>query len=719
MKVVPRCTLILTAIFLLGTALPAHAQSQPVTTVTCANTCSPSFSNYVGTVSLSLTCNPQSPASYTGTLTVNGVSVSETQTCTPPTAPCSAVGVNSWGAGCSETINYPSIPSGTTVTNTNTAPGYSGSVQWTCNNGAWVGPTNISCTANPVAGICGSANGYTYPNGSTSYSPYTQCSSGSSSNSAFPSAGGTTYWTCSGTNGGPASPTCSASQAAPATPTVTISQSASQTTSNGSQALGGQGFTVSWAVSGSATSCTVNHQTPDGAWTNGWGSSGGTGGSQSASPGWVGTHQWSVSCTGPGGTSNTASLSHAVVCPSGTAWNGSSCITPPTASLLIDGMSSETLTPGQSNTKTWSSTGGTSWSSSYTMSGTCTNQGSGGWVANTASGSVTNTANSANSGCTAIITYTVSNAAGTAQSSISVTTAAQSTPTGSLNVSPVSCTIASGASTCTSVASWTTSNATGPLLKDMNTGAWLSTASASSGLTVWVAYPQTVFNLQEQSGSKVYDTKTVSASCASGTSWNGSVCAPPAASCSATAIGSCNLSSTSSGGSSGSCVSGDVGSCSYSCSNGTWYVSSNSCAAPANCTTPWGSTVASGVSVTAFQSPSVIAPATCSSDPSQTRTCTNGTLSGSYQYQNCTVLNPTATISANPTRVQSGKTTTVTWSSTDTTSCSVTGPGLSASGTSGSQAVAVTTQSTYTVSCNGGAATATALVNVVPTFQEF
>ena len=197
------------------------------------------------------------------------------------------------------------------------------------------------------------------------------------------------------------------------------------------------------------------------------------------------------------------------------------------------------------------------------------------------------------------------------------------------------------------------------------------------------------------------------------------VAPPPAASCSATTIGSCNLSSTSSGGSSGSCVSGDVGSCSYSCSNGTWYVSSNSCAAPANCTTPWGSTVASGVSVTAFQSPSVIAPATCSSDPSQTRTCTNGTLSGSYQYQNCTVLNPTATISANPTRVQSGKTTTVTWSSTDTTSCSVTGPGLSASGTSGSQAVAVTTQSTYTVSCNGGAATATALVNVVPTFQEF
>ncbi|HUY05173.1 MAG TPA: hypothetical protein VMV62_00400, partial [Candidatus Paceibacterota bacterium] len=53
-----------------------------------------------------------------------------------------------------------------------------------------------------------------------------------------------------------------------------------------------------------------------------------------------------------------------------------------------------------------------------------------------------------------------------------------------------------------------------------------------------------------------------------------SVTAPPPASCSATTIGSCNLSSTSSGGSSGSCSSGYVGSCSYSCSNGTWSVSS-------------------------------------------------------------------------------------------------------------------------------------------------
>ena len=190
-----------------------------------------------------------------------------------------------------------------------------------------------------------------------------------------------------------------------------------------------------------------------------------------------------------------------------------------------------------------------------------------------------------------------------------------------------------------------------------------------------------------------------------------------AASCPTTTIGSCSLSPTASGGTSGSCIAGYTGSCSYSCSNGTWYASSNSCAAPANCTTPWGNTIASGVSVLAFSTPSVVSPAACPA--SQNRLCTSGTLSGSYQYQNCTVLNPTATISASPTRVQSGKTTTVTWSSTDTTSCTVSGPGLSASGTSGSQPVTVTSQAVYTVSCNSGAATATATVNVVPTFQEF
>ncbi|MFA5132152.1 MAG: CARDB domain-containing protein [Candidatus Paceibacterota bacterium] len=53
-----------------------------------------------------------------------------------------------------------------------------------------------------------------------------------------------------------------------------------------------------------------------------------------------------------------------------------------------------------------------------------------------------------------------------------------------------------------------------------------------------------------------------------------------------------------------------------------------------NCTLPWGGTLASGSSVTAYQTSSVTSPATCSSE---TRTCNNGALSGSNQYQTCNV----------------------------------------------------------------------------------
>lgn len=47
-----------------------------------------------------------------------------------------------------------------------------------------------------------------------------------------------------------------------------------------------------------------------------------------------------------------------------------------------------------------------------------------------------------------------------------------------------------------------------------------------------------------------------------------------------------------------------------------------------------GQTVSSGASVTAYQAQTVESPATC---VSETRICTNGTLSGSYQYAACTV----------------------------------------------------------------------------------
>lgn len=139
---------------------------------------------------------------------------------------------------------------------------------------------------------------------------------------------------------------------------------------------------------------------------------------------------------------------------------------------------------------------------------------------------------------------------------------------------------------------------------------------------------------------------------------------------------------------------------SYTCSgyggNDIWRNAWLTVNAPANCTFN-GSTVNHGASVTAYQSPSVPYNQTCNS---QTRTCNNGSLSGNYNHQNCTVSNPppTCALSLNPTAVTQGTPSTLSWSSTDATSC--TGNNFSTGGaTSGSVSVTPSQSTTYTASC--------------------
>lgn len=220
--------------------------------------------------------------------------------------------------------------------------------------------------------------------------------------------------------------------------------------------------------------------------------------------------------------------------------------------------------------------------------------------------------------------------------------------------------------------------------------------------------------------------------------------------------------------------------------------------AAAACSLPWGGTIANGVSTTAYQASSVTSPATCAS-VSESRTCDNGVLSGSYTNQTCsviptatltaapetirrnrsatltwssggaascvatggfstgnatsgsasvtplttsayqitctgsggsttvlaqttiTVINPSVTITAAPVRTLSGSSSIISWSSVDATSCAVSGPGLSATGTSGSRTVAITSQSKYVITCQtaDSPVTSSVLVNVAPTFKEF
>jgi len=59
-------------------------------------------------------------------------------------------------------------------------------------------------------------------------------------------------------------------------------------------------------------------------------------------------------------------------------------------------------------------------------------------------------------------------------------------------------------------------------------------------------------------------------------------------------------------------------------------------AAPSSdCTAPWGVTVPDTQSITAYQTQAVVSPASC---VSENRTCSAGTLSGSYQYASCSVI---------------------------------------------------------------------------------
>ncbi|GEM_PF-3166744 len=88
----------------------------------------------------------------------------------------------------------------------------------------------------------------------------------------------------------------------------------------------------------------------------------------------------------------------------------------------------------------------------------------------------------------------------------------------------------------------------------------------------------------------------------------------------------------------------------------------------------------------------------------------------------------TVEITAVPARVRPGNSTTLSWSAGGiNTSCVITGPGVSQTVSAAACTVpagssptgTITSQSTYTISCDSGAITDSVIVNVIPEFEEF
>ena len=111
----------------------------------------------------------------------------------------------------------------------------------------------------------------------------------------------------------------------------------------------------------------------------------------------------------------------------------------------------------------------------------------------------------------------------------------------------------------------------------------------------------------------------------------------------------------------------DIRACNtYGCSGNSMRVTYTINSPSVSCTTPWGATVANGAPVTAYQTATVPYGNSC---VSQTRTCNNGTLSGSYSNQSCTVDPPagqpptTPVVTISPSQGYAGDQFTVTYES--------------------------------------------------------
>lgn len=96
---------------------------------------------------------------------------------------------------------------------------------------------------------------------------------------------------------------------------------------------------------------------------------------------------------------------------------------------------------------------------------------------------------------------------------------------GTLSPSAPTCSIASGASSCTVNLTWSTTN---PVGTSAITATGMTSVNGNSGTNVSFTVPYSSRTFYLYNNAILLGTSNATASCISGTTWNGSICAPPA-----------------------------------------------------------------------------------------------------------------------------------------------------------------------------------------------
>ena len=196
-------------------------------------------------------------------------------------------------------------------------------------------------------------------------------------------------------------------------------------------------------------------------------------------------------------------------------------------------------------------------------------------------------------------------------------------------------------------------------------------------------------------------------------------------SCSSQTINNCDLPTTASGNTAGSCAAGFSNSCTYSCTAGVWTLSSNTCGPTATLSAS-PTTISSGqFSTLKWSSPNAISctslggfstggatSGTATVSPVSTSnyeiSCTGaGSSLGHSNIASVTVVVANISITAIPTRVVKGGSTTVSWNATSVSACEITKNGspwksyTAVSGTVSGSSVEnnINAQTTYIMSC--------------------